>query len=255
MRCLCLFIHYFNAEGPFGGRSKNQDPLIRRRIVERALFSLRNNNDFDVRVCGHSSRCLVPLDFDLSDRTSNPQFLVFEALQMLQEFKDSYDYFLVVEDDLLFTADVWRNVLEFDAQYSLSSSQRWIIHPNRIEHHSGQKPFCIDLAVLRRRIGEPIRFDDRLLQEHENPHSGMLLVNRAKLDIIRQEVDPTFRGLLIGGPMASAFAHYHLPFRLFRCTDGLDFHTIQHLDTMEWQPLNPAQRLFRKVNRIRKGLT
>jgi hypothetical protein len=79
-------------------------------------------------------------------------------------------------------------------------------------------------------------------------------VNRAKLDVISQEVDPSFRGLLIGGPMASAFAHYHLPFRLFRCTDGLDFHTIQHLDTMEWQPLNPVQRLFRKVNRIRKNL-
>lgn len=254
MRCLCLFVHYFNPQGPFGGRSKHQDPQIRHRIVERALFSLQALRDFDVRVCGHDGHSLLPLDFDLNDRTPNPQFLVFEALQMLQEFRETYDYFLVVEDDILFSADAWRNVLAFDAQYAEASSQRWIFHPNRIEYRHGQAPFCIDLAVVRRRIGEPIDFEGRQLQEHENPHSGVLLVNRAKLDIIAQEVDSCFRGSVIGGPMASAFAHYHKPFRLFRCIDGLDFHTIQHLDAMHWQPLNLGQRLLRKVNRLRKGM-
>lgn len=253
MRCLCLFVHYFNPQGPFGGRSKHQDPKIRRRIVERALFSLQALKDFDVRVCGHGGHSLVPLDFDLRVRTPNPQFLVFEALQMLQEFRESYDYYLVVEDDILFSGDVWRNVLAFDAQYAQASSQRWIFHPNRIEYRRGLDPFCIDLAVVRRRIGEPIGFEGRQLQEHENPHSGVLLVNRAKLNIIAQEVDSSFRGSVIGGPMASAFAHYHKPFRLFRCIDSLDFHTIQHLDAMRWQPLNLGQRLLRKVNRLSKG--
>lgn len=252
MNCLCLFVHYFNPQGPFGGRSKHQDPQVRRAIVERALFSLRALREFDVRVCGHGGQSLVPLDFDLCDRTANPQFLVFEALQMLQEFRESYDYFLVVEDDILLSADVWRNVLSFDAHYAEASSQRWIFHPNRIEYRRDQTPFCIDLAVVRRRIGEPIRFEGRELQEHENPHSGLLLVNRAKLNIIAQDVDPSFRGSVIGGPMASAFAHYHKPFRLFRCIDGLDFHTIHHLDTMQWQPLNLGQRLLRKANRFRK---
>lgn len=252
MNCLCLFVHYFNPQGPFGGRSKHQDPQVRRAIVERALFSLRALREFDVRVCGHGGQSLVPLDFDLCDRTANPQFLVFEALQMLQEFRESYDYFLVVEDDILLSADVWRNVLSFDAHYAEASSQRWIFHPNRIEYRRDQTPFCIDLAVVRRRIGEPIRFEGRELQEHENPHSGLLLVNRAKLNIIAQEVDPGFRGSVIGGPMASAFAHYHKPFRLFRCIDGLDFHTIHHLDTMQWQPLNLGQRLLRKANRFSK---
>lgn len=252
MRCLCLVVHYFNPKGSFDGRSKHQDHLVRRRIVERALFSLKALRDFDVRVCGHGGHSLVPVDFDLSDRTDNPQFLVFEALQMLHEFKESYDYFLVVEDDILFSADVWRSVLAFDEQYAESSSQRWIFHPNRIEYRYGQAPFCIDLAVVRSRIGEPISYEGRELQEHENPHSGLLLVNRAKLDIIAQEVDPSFRGSVIGGPMASAFAYYHKSFRLFRCIDGLDFHTIQHLDTMHWQPLNLGQRLLRKVNRLSK---
>lgn len=252
MRCLCLFVHYFNPQGPFGGRSKHQDPQIRSRIVERALFSLQSLRDFDVRVCGHGGHSLVPLDVDLSDRTPNPQFLVFEALQILQEFRESYDYFLVVEDDILLGADVWRNVLAFDALYAEASNQRWIFHPNRIEYRHDQIPFCIDLAVVRRRIGEPISFEGRQLQEHENPHSGLLLVNRAKLDIINQEVDPGFRGSVIGGPMASAFAHYHKPFKLFRAIKRYDYHTIQHLDSMQWQPLNLGQRLLRKVNRFSK---
>lgn len=249
MRCLCLFVHYFNPQGPFGGRSKHQDPQIRRRIVERALFSLQALRDFDVRICGHAGHSLVPLDVDLSDRTPNPQFLVFEALQMLQEFRESYDYFLVVEDDILLSADVWRNVLAFDTHYAQASSQRWIFHPNRIEFQQGLAPFCIDLAVVRRRIGEPIGFKGRQLQEHENPHSGLLLVNRAKLDIIAQDVDASFRGSLIGGPMASAFAHYHKPFRLFRCIDGLDFHTIQHLDPMDWQQPSLPHRAWRRIQR------
>lgn len=249
MRFLCLFVHYFNPEGCFGGRSKNQTPQIRHSIVERALFSLRALKDFDVRVCGYGNHSLVPVDSDLSDRTSNPQFLVFEALQLLQEFRLSYDYFLVVEDDILISADVWRNVLAFDAQHAEASSQRWIFHPNRIEYRHGQTPFCIDLAVVRRRLGEPIHFEGRQLQEHENPHSGLFLVNRAKLDIVSGEVDPSFRGTVIGGPMASAFAHYHKPFRLFRCIDSLDFHTIQHLDPMDWQQPTLAERAWRRIHR------
>lgn len=254
MRCLCFFVHYFNPKGPFGGRSKHQDPQIRRIIVERSLFSLRALGDCDVRVCGHAGHSLVPLDLDLIDRTDNPQFVVFEALALLQTYRDHYDYFLVIEDDILFSADVWRNVLNFDLEYGESSAQRWIFHPNRIEFRRDQAPYCIDLAVVRRRLGEPISFEGRQLQEHENPHSGLLLVNRAKLDIIAREVDPGFRGTVIGGPMASAFAHYHQPFRLFRCIDGLDIHTIQHLDPMDWQPLNPVQRLSRKVSRLGQRL-
>jgi hypothetical protein len=191
----------------------------------------------------------VPLDLDFSDRTENPQFLVFEALQLLQDFRDAYEYFLVVEDDLLLTADLFHNVLMFDDQFGHHSSQRWILHPNRIEWRTARPPFCIDLAVLRRRLGEPVQFDGRLVQEYENPHSGLLFVNRAKLDIIRQEVDPRFRGFVIGGPMASAFAHYHQPFRLLRFIDGLDRHTIQHMDPMDWVPPSLFQRAVRRLRR------
>jgi hypothetical protein len=249
MRCLCLFIHYFNPRGAFGGRSREQDPSVRRQIVERTLFSLRALRDLEVRVCGHAGQSLVPLDLDLSDRTDNPQFLVFEALQMLQDFCHNYDYFLVVEDDLLLTSDLFYNVQLFDEQFSQSSSHRFILHPNRIEFRPGQPPFCIDLAVVRRRLGDPVAFDGRWVQEHENLHSGMLLVNRAKLAIIQEEVDPRFRGLVIGGPMASAFAHYHQPFRLLRFIDGLDRHTIQHLDPMDWAPPSLAERTVRRLRR------
>jgi hypothetical protein len=249
MRCLCLFIHYFNPGGPFGGKSKHQSPEFRRRIVQRSLFSLRALANLDVKVCGHSGHCLVPLDIDLDDRTDNPQFLVFEALQLLQEYRHHYDHFLVVEDDLLLSADLFYNVENFNSKFGTTSSQRWILHPNRIEYRNSTLPFCIDLAVVRKRIGEPIHFQGCQVQEHENPHSGMLLVNREQLNIIRQEVDPNFRGFLIGGPMASAFAHYHIPFRLFRFIGSMDRHTIQHLDPMDWKPLSFPQRALRFMSR------
>lgn len=249
MRCLCLFIHYFNPSGPFGGKSKHQDSELRRRTVERSLFSLRALCGLDVRVCGHGGNSLVPLDFDLADRTHNPQFLVFEALHLLQELRHEYDQFLVVEDDLLVPADLFHNVEFFNAQFGEASAYRWILHPNRIEFRHGVAPFCIDLAVVRRRVGEPLRFNGRIVQEHENPHSGLLLVNLDQLEIIRKEVDPRFRGSVIGGPMASAFAHYHKPFRLFRFIDGLDRHTIQHLDPMDWQAPTLAERALRKARR------
>jgi hypothetical protein len=251
MRCLCLFIHYFNPQGPFGGKSKHQDPELRRHTVERALFSLRALRNLDVRICGHGGHSLVPIDLDLADRTPNPQFLVFEALQLLQDYRHDYEQFLVVEDDLLIPADLFHNVDQFNTQYGISSEHRWILHPNRIEFRHGDNLFCIDLAVIRRRLGEPLAFDGRLVQEHENPHSGLLLVNRDQLEIIRQEVDPRFRDSVIGGPMASAFAHYHKPFRLFRFIDGLDRHTIQHLDPMDWQPLSLFQKIARKIEQMK----
>jgi hypothetical protein len=249
MRCLCLFIHYFNPGGPFGGKSKNQDPTLRRRIVERTLFSLRALHALDLKVCGHAHQSLVPLDLDLADRTSNPQFLVFEALQLLQEFRHHYDQFLVVEDDLLVPADLFHNVDLFNVQFGAASAHRWILHPNRIEFRQGHSPFCIDLAVVRSRLGEPLVFDGRQVQEHENPHSGLLLVNREQLEIVRTEVDPRFRGSVIGGPMASAFAHYHHPFRLFRFIDGHDRHTIQHLDPMDWISPSFPERTSRFLKR------
>jgi hypothetical protein len=249
MRCLCLFIHYFNPGGPFGGKSKHQAPELRRQIVERALFSLRALRDLDVKVSGHGGHSLVPLDLDLATRTANPQFLVFEALQMLQELRQHYDQFLVVEDDLLLSADLFHTVERFNAEFGSFSDHRWILHPNRSEYRNGAVPFCIDLAVVRRRLGVPLPFASRQVQEHENPHSGLLMVNREQLEIIRQEVDPNFRGTVIGGPMASAFAHYHAPFRLFRFIDSLDQHTIQHLDPMDWQAPSLAERVVRRMRR------
>jgi hypothetical protein len=49
--------------------------------------------------------------------------------------------------------------------------------------------------------------------------------------------------------MASAFAHYHQPFRLFRFIDGFDRHVIQHLDPMDWQPPSFAERATRFLKR------
>jgi hypothetical protein len=140
----------------------------------------------------------------------------------------------VAENDLLLNVDLFHNVELFNAQYGSTSSHRWILHPKRSEYRNGVQPFCIDLAVVRRRLAAPIQFAGCQLQEYENPNSGLLLVKSEQLEIIHQDVDPNFHGTVIGGPMASAFAHYHRPFQLFRFNSSLDRHVIQHLDPMDW---------------------
>jgi hypothetical protein len=55
--------------------------------------------------------------------------------------------------------------------------------------------------------------------------------------------------------MASAFAHYHRPFRLFRFIDGLDRHTIQHLDPMDWNQPSLAERAVRRLRRSLSSAT
>ena len=64
----------------------------------------------------------------------------------------------------------------------------------------------------------------------ENPHSAFLFLSARKMELVANTIQPDFRGHVIGGTMASAFAYFHSPFKLFRPYNNLDFHIIEHLD-------------------------
>lgn len=224
-RVICLFVHYFDKQSKFDGRSKHQSNDVRRAIVERALSALRSIKGVDVKVCGFKDRHLVPVDIDLSARTNNPQFMMYEALGSLSEYRSDYDYFMVVEDDILIGPDVLNCIHEFDRHFNVDQ----IFLPNRIEI-SGNRVSCVDTYWMPGTTGDEVSFQSHKLSVHKNPHSGLLIVNREKLEYLLQRVDASFREIVIGGYMASAFAHYHRPFRLYRATDGFDFHTVLHMD-------------------------
>jgi hypothetical protein len=224
-KVLCLFVHYFDKASAFEGKSKNQQEEIRAEIVRRALGSLHSIRDMDVVVCGYKNSSLVGVDRDLSVFTSQPQYMMYEALSQLAQFRNEYDYFMVIEDDILVGSDMFNNVYDFDRQFDIDQ----IMLPNRVEIRDG-KVYCIDTRMIPGMTDDTIEFNRRKLAVHNNPHSGLLLVNRDKLDYLADKVDASYRGKFIGGYMASAFAHYHRPFRLYRVADGYDYHTVLHMD-------------------------
>jgi len=237
-KVICLFVHFFDTASAFDGRSKHQAAEVRREIVTRALGALLSIKGVDVKVCGYKDRGLIPVDLDLSHRTENPQLLVYEALSCLSEYRVDYDYFMVIEDDILIGPDVFNNIYSFDQKFGVDQ----IMLPNRVEIQ-GSKIYCVDTKIIPEMTGEVINFNRRKLAVYNNPHSGLLLVNRDKLDYLASRVDTEYRGKFIGGYMASAFAHYHRPFRLYRVADGYDYHTVLHMD----QYVLPEQSLAHRT--------
>jgi len=241
-KVVCLFVHYYDRKGKFRGKSKMQDPSIRLEIVEKALLALKSIAFVDVFTCGYVASNLLKIDVDMCEYTQDPRLIMYEALCSLHKYRNDYDYFMVVEDDILVTPDIFHNVFDFDESGSLYK----IFHPNRIEYGSNGK-FCVDTDLTGSFTDQVMTFKGRELKVHENSHSGMLLVNQDKLDLIHEKVDQTYRGRFIGGYMASSFAHFHKPFQLFRVSDGLDFHSIEHLDPAEIYNPTLSQKFINRL--------
>lgn len=244
-KVLCLLVHFYSRTSVFEGKSKLQDENIRHDLVSRAIFSLKSVNFVDLNVCGYDKDNIVSIDIDMKKNTADPRLMIYEAICLLRAYRSDYDYFMVVEDDILVNPDIFKNVFSFDEVNSVTE----IFHPNRIEVFH-DKVYCIDTKVLPGTLGPKKKFKNRELSVYKNPHSGIFLVNRDKLDYLIKNIDFSYRGQFIGGYMASAFAHFHKPFNLFRVSDGLDFHTIQHLDRYEMPSASAYDRIKSIVNRV-----
>ena len=227
VRVLCYFVHYFGPSQGFRGKSTASVARMRYPHVRRALAQLRAQRNLTVSVCALGGRSLVPVDLDFSP-IEDPTLLMYEVLNRLPDHLPDYDYFMVVEDDILVPRAIIRNTLAFDRENPLGDC----LLPNRVELTEAG-PQCVDLRAMPGWESPRRRFRGVQLRVARNPHSGMLLLSRAKLEYAAANVDRSFRGILVGGPMASALAHFHQPFRLFRPYENLQFHRVVHLD--HWQ--------------------
>jgi hypothetical protein len=230
------FGHYDPAEANHSVHMANlQVPAVRRSIVERTIAGLRALVDrewvesIDVVVCGISGRALVPVDHDCSAIT-DPRLLVYDAIDYLAARVDQYDYFILIEDDVLVGKDLVRNAVVFDEQSAINE----VLHPNRIEEKLGER-FVTDLRI---RGGWTIQrkfFEGYTLGVAANPHSAIAVLSRAKFAYCLQQSDRAFRGLFRhgsfdGGYMASAFANLLTPVSLYRPMDELAYHGVLHQD-------------------------
>lgn len=232
-RVLCHVNHYFGRSSGFVGGSTSGEEDRRRETVSRCVTALRGlpEADVDLRVCGVGANSLLPLDTSY-DHLDDPTQLVYESLYDMASRVEEYDYFINVEDDVLVPPETWLNVLEFDD----GSLVNEILHPNRMEVDDTGFRYCVDL------YGNPVwthqkkTFRGHTIRVALTPHSGILVMSRAKLKYALSQIDRSFRGIIFAKGMESALAHFHGPFSLYRTYDDLELHHVDHLDRWKHSP-------------------
>jgi hypothetical protein len=254
LRVLCCVPHYFaerTGNANLGQwKSVSQQPEIRRRYVEQTISSLRNLSSLpevatvDVRVCGIRDKALVSLDVEFDE--PEPLFLVFDTLDWMLERRRDYDYYLLVEDDILVPAEVLSKAIAFD-QVSMVNE---VFHPSRIEVDNDIADNT-DLRTYGHWTTQRKLFCGRELVVNANPHSAVFVLSARKFNYCADHADLSLRGRFRigefrGGMMASAFANFLSPVSLYRVYNDLSVHYVVHQDKFE--PYLP--RTYDKLSRI-----
>jgi Glycosyl transferase family 64 domain len=235
-RVLCYINHYYGPSINFVGKSSTQSPEVRRAVVQRTLAAVRESIPHaEIKVCGVPGRSLLPIDlpFELSD----PRHLVYASLDHMADQLDRYDWFVNLEDDIELNPRAFQNALEFEAE----SLPNECLLPNRLEE-GPEGTNCPDLRAIPGWTQQERKFRGRTFRVAVNPHSALLMLSRRKLSYALQHIDRTYRGLVIGAAMASAYAHYHRPFSLYRSFFEPEFHSVRHQD--QWLHGSPQNSLL-----------
>jgi hypothetical protein len=162
------------------------------------------------------------------------------------ERREDYDYYLLVEDDILVPAEVLSNAIAFD-QVSMPNE---VLHPNRIEVDEGTE-YNTDLRTAGHWTTQRKLFRGRQLVVNTNPHSAVFVLSARKFNYCAEHADLSLRGRFRigefrGGMMASAFANFLSPVSLYRVYDDPSFHYVVHQDKFE--PYLPGR--YDKLRRI-----
>ena len=73
-------------------------------------------------------------------------------------------------------------------------------------------------------------FKNHILKIANNYHSAILILSTKKYKYGYSFLNPNFQEVWWGGPMASAYAYFHIPFELYRNNQLDEFHSVEHLD-------------------------
>jgi hypothetical protein len=229
-RLLCFLNHYYNPNGPFKGKSATQRPEVRRLIVCRAIEQLRTSRfDIEIKVCGISEWGLINIDIPFTT-LADPRHLIYASIERMVSQLESFDYFLNLEDDIYVPRETLVNAMDFDESEGCNE----LLHPNRMEIYQESK-YCVDLRAMPGWTTMRRNYKGRHLAVAINPNSAFMLLSREKFAYAVRMVDLSFRGIIIGDFMASAYCNVHAPFTLWRSFNDLNFHFVEHLD--RWEPL------------------
>lgn len=248
VRILCFFNHYYNPnqiDGFKGGSTVSNSN--RSEIVHKALDALRAIPNCDVKVCGLSGFTVLGVEVDIDFTGIKPWHLVYESLHYMRHFTEEYDYFINIEDDILLNKAVLHNVMEFDKLRKIDE----VFLPNRIEIDGKELRF-VDLKNGWKK-DQNIIYKGRVLKIAKNFHSAILILSTKKYKYGYPMLDANFREIWWGGPMASAYAYFHIPFKLYRDTELTMYHSVEHLD--HWRCYDTANKNYLQigVDKIKKA--
>jgi hypothetical protein len=225
-KILCFVNHYYNPnqeKGFKGGSTVNTDK--RQKAVLTAIEQLKKLPNCEVKICGLKGFTVQGIEVDIDFTGIKPWNLVYESLNYMHNFVNDYDYFINIEDDILLKSDVINNVIEFDKLHKINE----VFLPNRIEI-DGQQCRFVDLGSGWKKDSPMLQFKNHLLKVANNFHSAILMLRTDKYKYAYNLLDSNFREIWWGGPMASAYAYFHIPFQLYRNSQLTKFHVVEHLD-------------------------
>lgn len=226
MKLLVILVHFYSKSSKFLGKSRVQSPELRKYIVELCADNWKGMDCVDLKVVGIEGSNLIDLDIDATSEINDSRKLVYYSLKLLRKYLDQYDYFVVCEDDLLVQSKIVQNIIDFNSKHNVKD----IFLPNRIEIAENALSFVdieVDSMLLNQNM---ILFNGEVLRNYRNTHSGIAFFSKAQLEYAVSQLDMDYEGIIVGSYMASAFAHFHSPFNVFKVSPPSIFHSIVHLD-------------------------
>ncbi len=167
MKILCYLNHFYGKSLYFEGKSSTQESSVRKEIIEKCIAQLANIKGVEIKICGIEGHSLVKPDIDFSNIKNNPTLLIYESLNHMVNFLDSYDYFINIEDDIYLPEETFNNVVEFDKTAFLNE----VLHPNRHETDDNGNKYCVDILALDSWTFQRRRYHGIELRVALNPHS------------------------------------------------------------------------------------
>ena len=232
IKLLVCIVHYFDPDGDFKGKSKIQDPQLRKQILQKCLTEYyKLSYSVEIKICGFGNKSLVPIDIDLSNKIVDPQLILYEVLSSIHN-EMNFDYVVVVEDDILINAESIDQSIRFTRKNQINH----IYHPHRLEINGQNKFNSIDLMLLPGKTGNYLPHNNTMLAEFMNPHAAFMLLSKEQVLYASINVDLNNRNKFFGGYMASAFCNYLKPFILFRDQKQPYRNYNLHLDPIIFQP-------------------
>jgi hypothetical protein len=236
MKILCFINHFYGASNNFTGGSTSfnlENSNKRKKYVENTINSLKQlGKNVDISVCGITNKSLVPIDISFNHIENRPIELIYESLNKLKDYINSYDYFVNIEDDLILPKETFERIVDISKSLRINEA----IIPNRFESDLLGREYCVDLYAIPIWEEEEKKINDNIFKIPLNPHSGILILSKDRLNYSFEKIDLLFRGITIGRELESAFAHFHSPFQLYRPFNPINYLKIYHQDKFKHSP-------------------